>query len=259
MMQCSKCGELKDLASFGKDKKSKNGLRCECRSCRNAYFQAYREANKEKIKAHFQVYYAANSERRKESSRRWHAANAKRANERSRKWHADHPEYNKEHSTKWNADHPGYATNSSRKWRTENPERDRECARARRASNPEKVREYFKAYKKKRCANDPSFKLERTIRTRINMALKLTNGKKADKSIALLGCTIEEVRNHIAAQFSEGMTWANHGRNGWHIDHIVPCAAFDLTDPEQQRACFHYSNLQPLWATDNIRKGDRRE
>jgi HNH endonuclease. len=51
------------------------------------------------------------------------------------------------------------------------------------------------------------------------------------------------------------MSWDNYGRDGWHIDHIRPCASFDLTDPEQQRQCFHYTNLQPLWAADNIRKG----
>lgn len=51
------------------------------------------------------------------------------------------------------------------------------------------------------------------------------------------------------------MTWANYGKSGWHIDHIKPCASFDLSDPDQQKACFHYSNLQPLWAFDNLSKG----
>jgi hypothetical protein len=55
------------------------------------------------------------------------------------------------------------------------------------------------------------------------------------------------------------MTWENHGRYGWHIDHIRPCASFDLADPEQQRKCFHYTNLQPLWASENMRKGDKWE
>jgi len=69
----------------------------------------------------------------------------------------------------------------------------------------------------------------------------------------LLGCTVEELRAHLEKQFKRGMSWSNYGR--WHIDHIRPCASFDLTDPEQQRICFHYSNLQPLWAEENMRKG----
>ena len=70
----------------------------------------------------------------------------------------------------------------------------------------------------------------------------------------MIGCTIERLRNHLEAQFTDGMSWENYGKNGWHVDHIRPCASFDLTDPEQQRQCFHYTNLQPLWATDNMRK-----
>lgn len=60
---------------------------------------------------------------------------------------------------------------------------------------------------------------------------------------------------HLESQFEPGMTWEN--RRKWHIDHIIPCAAFDLTDTEQQRACFHYTNLRPLWASENISKGTK--
>jgi hypothetical protein len=70
----------------------------------------------------------------------------------------------------------------------------------------------------------------------------------------LLGCSISDFRKYLEKQFSEGMTWDNHGFNGWHIDHIKPCASFDLTIPEEQQKCFHYSNMQPLWAQDNLSK-----
>ena len=72
------------------------------------------------------------------------------------------------------------------------------------------------------------------------------------KSAPLPGAEAE-----IAAGFLPGMTWENHTRSGWHIDHIVPCAAFDLSDPAQQRACFHYTNLQPLWAKTNLKKSNK--
>jgi hypothetical protein len=71
--------------------------------------------------------------------------------------------------------------------------------------------------------------------------------------MGLIGCSVPQLRKHLEAQFTEGMTWDNHGE--WHIDHIKPCASFDLTDAEQQLECFNYTNLQPLWASDNLSKG----
>ena len=63
-----------------------------------------------------------------------------------------------------------------------------------------------------------------------------------------------DLKLHLENQFVDGMNWNNYGKNGWHIDHIKPCASFDLTDPKQQKICFHYTNLQPLWAIDNLIK-----
>lgn len=67
---------------------------------------------------------------------------------------------------------------------------------------------------------------------------------------------LREFQVYLQGQFIPAMTWKNYG-SVWHADHIVPCAAFDLTDPAQQRACFHWSNFQPLLVADNLRKGDR--
>ena len=105
----------------------------------------------------------------------------------------------------------------------------------------------------------PHTKLRQLLSTRILQALK--NNSKTNKTIVLLGCSIEEFRRYIESLWQVGMNWKNHGiyrsggENKWHIDHIRPCASFDLTDPEQQKICFHWSNCQPLWAMDNIRKG----
>lgn len=71
----------------------------------------------------------------------------------------------------------------------------------------------------------------------------------------LIGCNPEELRAYIESQWSPGMTWDNHCHSGWHIDHKRPLASFDLTDPEQQARAFHYTNLQPLWKSDNLKKG----
>lgn len=103
--------------------------------------------------------------------------------------------------------------------------------------------------------NNIQAKTKHNLRTRINLVLK---GKiKSGSTIDLLGCSIEFFLQYIESKFLPGMTWNNHTKSGWHIDHIIPCASFDLTDPEQQKKCFHYSNLQPLWAVDNLRKSDK--
>jgi hypothetical protein len=74
-------------------------------------------------------------------------------------------------------------------------------------------------------------------------------------SIDYLGCEIEELRRYLESKFLPGMSWENYGRNGWHIDHIIPLSSFDLSDPGQFRKACHFTNLQPLWAKDNLTKG----
>ena len=91
------------------------------------------------------------------------------------------------------------------------------------------------------------------LKERIRVALK--GIAKAGKTVELLGCSIKELRVYIESKFKEGMSWDNYGRYGWHIDHIRPCSSFNLSDPVQQRECFHHTNLQPLWWIDNLKKG----
>lgn len=84
---------------------------------------------------------------------------------------------------------------------------------------------------------------------------------KSEKTMELLGCTLEFFMAYIEFQFWPGMSWDNYGHSkdgslGWHIDHIIPCSKFDLSNPEDRKKCFHYLNLQPLWAVDNMSKGD---
>lgn len=75
--------------------------------------------------------------------------------------------------------------------------------------------------------------------------------------IRLTGIPLEGLFTHISSQFKSGMSWENYGPVTWHIDHIKPCCQFDLTDPKQQAECFHFTNLQPLWAKENLTKGGR--
>lgn len=105
-----------------------------------------------------------------------------------------------------------------------------------------------------RLATDPAFAITRLTRNRVNELLKLSGVPKTERSLALVGCSIDELRQHLESKFMPDMTWKNRGIHGWHIDHIKPCSSFDLTDPAQLRQCFHYTNLQPLWSRDNLKK-----
>lgn len=107
-------------------------------------------------------------------------------------------------------------------------------------------------YNKKRKDTDPNYKLKLNLRARLNQAIRY--GYKAGSAVRDLGCSIEELRIQLESKFQPGMTWENWSRTGWHIDHIKPLASFDLTNREQFLEACHYSNLQPLWAKDNIKK-----
>ena len=121
--------------------------------------------------------------------------------------------------------------------------------------NKDKVNAYHRNYVRERRIHDPVFRTRAALRTRMNGAVKAAGlHKKCDSTINLLGISPSGLNKWLESQFTEGMAWEN--RSEWHIDHRVPCTAFDLTVPEQQRICFWYKNLQPMWAKDNIQKSN---
>jgi hypothetical protein len=120
-----------------------------------------------------------------------------------------------------------------------------------REAHKEEARVYKREYLANKRANDQLFKLKELLRSRLRNALE--GKKKSDRAVNLVGCSLEELKSHLESTFQEGMTWDNQGE--WHMDHILPCVAFDLEDPVEQKACFHYRNLQAMWALDNSRKG----
>jgi hypothetical protein len=131
----------------------------------------------------------------------------------------------------------------------------KKCLTEWRKENRKKINQKFKQYEKKRKLTDPEFKLVKTLRTRLGSALRKQNSNKNNTTNELLGCSISFLKTYISEKFKDGMTWNNHGE--WHIDHIKPCASFNLLDDEEQKKCFHYTNLQPLWASENLSKGCR--
>lgn len=121
--------------------------------------------------------------------------------------------------------------------------------------NKPEIMKKAKIYNRKRRASDLDYKMLCVLRSRVSNAV--SRGYKNTKTKELLGCDIEYFKMYIEEQFTEGMSWDNYGRYGWHIDHIIPCSKFNLKDVEDQKQCFHYTNLQPMWAKDNHSKSDK--
>ena len=140
------------------------------------------------------------------------------------------------------------------KYELKNKEKRKEQHKIWYHQNKELVTKQSVARSKNRRNVDINFKILGNCRNRVYSALK--NNQKTGRTLELLGCDIPTLKLHLETQFKEDMSWENHGLYGWHIDHIIPCSSFDLTDPEQQKKCFHYTNLQPLWAEENLRKSD---
>lgn len=140
---------------------------------------------------------------------------------------------------KRNADRDTFNRNKREEWARNNEKRN-----SARRKNLQKRRE-----------EDSQYRMKMALHVRLYDAVKRQKGVKSSKTLELLGCTVDQLQTFIGAEFEEGMTWENYGE--WHIDHMRPCASFNLEDPEDQKKCFHWTNLQPLWAADNLAKGAR--
>jgi hypothetical protein len=132
---------------------------------------------------------------------------------------------------------------------TEKGKKVKKEANARRRTTDEH-KLYHRAYCRNKYNNDTNYRLALNLRNRLSYAIRCRVSAVRD-----LGCSIEDLKRHLESKFQEGMTWENYG--SWHIDHIKPLAAFNLQDSEDLRFACHYSNLQPLWAKDNLKKGNK--
>ena len=215
----------------------------------------------------------------KEYKKEWKAANPEKVREHQRKWRAVNPEYDKEYYLK-NKEHK---KEFSKEYHLKNREKRLKQMKEHHLKNKEqrnksmrehylKTKEHYQEQQKKyhskpttkelirnrvnkKYKTDINFRISKICRSRVYDALKGIT--KSASTMKLMGCTPDELRKHIESLFQPGMTWENQGAGGWDIDHVKACANFDLINPEQQRACFNWSNLQPLWASDNMSKGAR--
>ncbi len=179
------------------------------------------EEQRERCRQKAREWYRNNKERAAVSTKRWVEKNRKRKYANNDKWNRANTEYHTEYIKRYRQ-RPG-------------------------------IREHINAMDRERM-KIPHNRITKNLRKRIWDALQGNGNTKSDTTEKLLGCTIKEFMRHLERQFTVGMTWDNYGE--WHVDHIRPCASFELSSPAQQKICFHHVNLQPLWALDNIRKRD---
>jgi hypothetical protein len=217
MKQCTRCFKEKKDNEFYTEKRNKNGLTSACKECIDLKNYQYRK-----------------------SERGVKILTAHRKSEKMKAWFREYRKrpYRLEKRKKYDKSIVGKKSKS-------------ECCKRYFANNKEKFNEYNKNKKK----TDINFKLRSLLRTRICKVI--AQNKRVGSAVKDLGCTLEELKNHLESSFAEGMTWENHGLYGWHIDHIKPLTLFDLTNREQFLEAVNYKNLQPLWAIDNLVKNNK--
>lgn len=186
---------------------------------------------------------------KKEYKRRWYEENKISENEVSKHWAKNHKEHMKQLGKNWREKNPEYNKN----WREKNSKQVKQNYKHWYENNKAHKQEY----ERERLKTNINYKLGRILRSRLGNVLKRKS--KIGSAVKDLGCSIEFLKQYLESKFQPGMSWDNWGINGWHIDHIIPLSKFDLTDREQFLEACHYTNLQPLWSTDNLKKGSKYE
>lgn len=236
MKRCNRCHEVKELPAFRRGS--------QCRACDKVVKKAWETANKEKH---------LSWKRRWSNARRKVIGDAMRLKEQSYR-DANRKSYRVKQRVRAQLRHeknPEKAKAYGRLYRT----RDRERYLAMRRAKNQRHKQAARKYERERWRVDEVYRLRCRLRWFLRMGIR--GHIKAAPALELLGCSIEDFRIYLESKFESGMSWENYGKNGWHIDHIMPCAIFDLSKPEHQKRCFHFSNMQPMWAADNLRKSDK--
>lgn len=240
---CITCRQMLPLSEFNRDSRTSDGLDCRCRKCSKERNRKYRAANRDKCNAASARYHREHAEQDKERQKVYREKNRDELNRKKKIYRQTHADvikaYNEAHKEE------------AKRWRQENKEKLTEYAKNWRSENKDQVKAY---YKEKR-TQDEQYRLSTNYRRRISLILR--SGQISNRMQDLLGCDFETLKAHIEKQFKPGMAWENYGLEGWQIDHIRPCAAFDMTDPQQVKACFNYKNMQPLWRWENQEKSDK--
>ena len=281
---CSKCGVEKDVSEFSKGNHMKDGLQPSCKIC----YKEYREANRDKIRAKQKEYNELNNKEILIKKKKYREANRDKISIKQKElYKANHEEriskakeYRETNRDKINAYmKERYQTNrekilaEQKEYREANHEkilfrnkkyyetnRDKILEKNKTQENRERMNEYNKKpevrarinkTKKKKYKEDPQFRIKDLLRRRFTKVLKAQGAEKFTNTMNLIGCSPEFLTKHLEKQIKPGTK-----REDYHVDHIIPCVYFDLTKEEEQKMCFHWTNLQLLLGPANMSKSD---
>lgn len=249
--RCPTCKKILPLSDFGKDRRRPSKLKTYCKKCSVIRTQNWTLKNKQKKLDYDKTYRAANRERMRARDRAKYYKDPEATKARIREKYRRNAARIKEKAKAYRKVHPALANAASKKWKAVH-------------------REQFRASQRLRLKTDHNFRLSRNLRTSLSRAIR--RGSKSGSALALLGCSLSRFKSLIASKFSPGMTWENYGYSNsrkvwWELDHIVALRAvsstgtlvFDMSKPEDQSKAFHYTNLQPLWRSDNLKKSNKHE
>jgi len=244
------------------------------------YLKKYYQKNKKRLRKLYQKYYFTHLKEAKEYNYRYRIKNQKKIKLQNkiyreknlkklrklgRKWYKEHKKekalYDQEYRQKNKFSIAKKIYGYNLKHKKQKQEYDRQYRIKNRLKLKLKSKKYRQLHKKElyrkiiERRKRLDVKITNILRSRVRLALK--GNPKIVTTMKLVGCSFKVLKEHLQKQFKKGMSWKNYGRYGWHIDHIKPCCKFDLNKPSEQKKCFNYKNLQPLWARENLSKGGK--
>ena len=236
MKICKRCLTEKNLNEFGKNKQNKDGLSIYCLTCEKTRAEEYRINNRDKVNKSAKDYRKNNPEKYKESIKKYLDKNPEMTSTNRVRIYRKNEEFRKKETLK------------SREWYLKNIEKSRERSKKYYHENKKILREKNNQYKKLKLKTDSLERLKKNLRDRIRQFL--TGDNKSKRTFDIIGLDKQNFKLYIESKFEEGMSWENYGE--WHLDHIKPLYLSENEDDLIKLN--HYTNLQPLWGKDNIKK-----
>jgi hypothetical protein len=271
---CTKCKVEKAITEYQKNPSKKEGIRSQCKECVSVRRKLYYQNKKESIIEITRQYYEANKIKCLNRNKEWREKNRETILQKKKEWREKNSEKIKLSRKIWYLNNKDHHKEKRKKYRKENLEKIKEYQKEYQkeyrkkyyednkeyfikkqrdyiAKNKDMINEKRRAYQKQKRKTDPIYNLARIVRGRIGMALKNSNIYKNQRTNEYLGISFPKYKLYLESKFLKGMSWDNQGE--WHIDHIIPLGT--ATNEEELKALFHYSNTQPMWATENLKKG----